>query len=101
MSWEADEREAWKRLERLLDITPPLPKLSPEQERALEHLKEVSAQSSTSENFSQDLREAVSKCLSAGFPSESRHLTEWVLPHLSHLSGRRFKSLRQAQSQLD
>lgn len=99
-SWEADEREAWKRLERLLDITPPLPKLTGNQEEALERLKTVSTQSADAPSFSQDFREAVSKCLIAGFPSESRHLTEWVLPHLSHLSGRRFKSLRLAQSQL-
>jgi|GEM_PF-2709086 len=99
-SWEADEREAWKRLEGLLDISPPLPKLNAEQATALERLKEVSRSGEGSPGFSQELRDAVSKCLIAGLPSESRHLTEWVLPHLSLLSGRRFKSLRLAQSQL-
>lgn len=99
-SWEADERDAWKRLERILTLSPPLPKLSTEQEVALERLKEISTQKTETSDFSQEFRDAVSKCLIAGFPSESRHLTEWVLPHLSHLSGRRFKSLRQAQSQL-
>jgi len=98
-SWDADERDAWQRIEELLDIKRPLPKLSEEQEEALSHLKTIAA-AAGSESFSQDIREAVSKCLSAGFPSESPHLTEWVIPHLSQLSGRRFKSLRQAQSQL-
>ncbi|MBM4290924.1 MAG: hypothetical protein FJ138_05340 [Deltaproteobacteria bacterium] len=99
-SWERDERSAWRRLERELMLKVPLPRLPPDQEAALEVLRALTKEGEGAEGFSQRLRDAVGGCLTLGVPPESPHLTDLVLPHLTHLSGKRFKPLRQAQVKL-
>ena len=98
-SWEADEREAWARLEQQLDIKAPLPKLTTDQAQALEELSALTA-NPKAPSFENALRQAVTRCLNAHLPVDSPHLTPYVAPHLKRLSGKRFKQLRQAQAQL-
>ena len=95
-SWAIDEQHAWARLEAKLDLKKPLPKLSPQGDKTLKSLKELLKLGASQDGFSQKLRTAVDECLSAGLSQESPHLTTLLGPHLSHLSGKRFKKLRTA-----
>lgn len=95
-SWRADEVHAWRRIETLLDLTPSLPKLTPEREQKLNELKLILQRRLELDDFSNLLRNAVTECLNAGLPHESPYLVRLLEEHLSHLSGKRFKKLRLA-----
>ena len=97
-SWKNDEVKAWERLQKLLEIEPNLPKLTPEREEKLERLKNLLTQEDDNPDFSNSLRAAVTECLNSGFSQESPHLIQVLESHLSHLSGKRFKKLRLAAS---
>lgn len=95
-SWRADEMNAWRRLEEILDLQPNLPKLTPERADKLQALELVLNTQLGSVEFSNALRAAVTECLNVGLPQESPHLVRLLEEHLSHLSGKRFKKLRLA-----
>lgn len=99
-SWKNDEIQAWSRLEVLLSIKPQLPNLSTERAEQLNHLRSILSQEEEIKDFSNVLRAAVTECLNSGFTQENPHLVKVLGEHLSHLSGKRFKKLRLAASNL-
>ena len=97
-NWRVDEVYAWRRLEKLLKLPPQLPPISPTASEKLERLKELLKREDEIDDFSNELRRAVTECLNGGLSPESPHLTRLLTDQLSHLSGKRFKKLRSAVS---
>ena len=95
-SWATDEKEAWKRLESALGFKKEASALGVDAQKYLEEVKRVLQLGEHHEQFSVELRRTIVDCLNFGIQPEHPHLVELILKHLSHLSGRRFKKLRQA-----